>query len=918
MYRYDEKRAVGSFLLPFFIYGTLLTGIFFLLYPRLYLLKHGVIIGLTIFAFWRYGWMLLNYLRALLYRYYYYPKLLRAAEALPESAKYPKNLYFMIPSYKEESWVSVECFRSILSEIRSIPSDVTIVIATSGKQEDAVIHRMFQAYDGGNRVRLIFQHQNSGKRLAMGHALRAIARAYHKAHFDDPNSVTIFMDGDSYLEKGFLRKILPFFASEKGLGALTTNEVAFIHSKNRWYKEWFNLKFGQRHLLFQAHSLSRKVMTLTGRMSAYRTQIVVKESFIRQIENDIITDPMHGKFRFLMGDDKSTWYYLLKHGWDMLYIPDALCVSLESRDGSFWELSRSLPYRWFGNTLRNNTRALKLGPRKTGWYIWYAILEQRLIMWTSLVGVTSALILSIVYSWWYMLFFVVWVIMVRLVQLFVIAFFGHPVDWRMVPLLLYTQWVGALVKIRAFYNLADQSWSKNSSALQRNDTQRVHINSPFVTWLPKVAMFSTVTLFVTVLLVTHGALKLPPVEAIKNFLASAGNGSMSLYATTLETKRTLEVIDLSKEGIRPGDHDIGKKINTIIGKLAPDKVVELYLPAGIYAIRTPICINRDRLILRGAGKGKTILRAYIKRPHHAVIEVGGKRLRRLGYLKHNLFHNQTRFFASFSKPPSPFLLIRQPNDPLFLQVLGTKRWHRRYPYLRQEIVEVLDYEPMLSKVYTKRPVLTDFSAGKAEVFALEMTRNVTLRDFTLIQVNEKRHIRAVRHIYRNLAPDLAVDAIDLHYAAHCRLENLEIRQSGSHPVSLDYAYAMTLKGLTIDGSWNKGKKGNGYVRFARTFYSLFTDSIVKNIRHITIQWSSAGNRLSHLISGVDINFHGGFTHDNRVDHIHFVIPRRHKWQAFTFCPPDAHWAPPDGKNLIDYATIRITTPPKPLLKGLAL
>ena len=62
----------------------------------------------------------------------------------------------------------------------------------------------------------------------------------------------------------------------------------------------------------------------------------------------------------------------------------------------FLKLSRSLPYRWFGNTLRNHTRALALGTQKKGWYIWYAILDQRLVMWTSLVGIFSALILSFV------------------------------------------------------------------------------------------------------------------------------------------------------------------------------------------------------------------------------------------------------------------------------------------------------------------------------------------------------------------------------------------------------------------------------------------------------------------------------------------------------------------------------------------
>ena len=121
------------------------------------------------------------------------------------------------------------------------------------------------------------------------------------------------MDGDSYLERGLFFKTLPIFCMDRKIGAVTTNELAYINTKSQWYKDWFNLKFGQRHILFQSHSLSRKVLTLTGRFSIFRSSIVVREDFIRMIENDILAHPLHGKFRFLMGDDKSSWFYLLKN-----------------------------------------------------------------------------------------------------------------------------------------------------------------------------------------------------------------------------------------------------------------------------------------------------------------------------------------------------------------------------------------------------------------------------------------------------------------------------------------------------------------------------------------------------------------------------------------------------------------------------
>ncbi len=906
-YRFDEKRALFSFFPSLLIYGSVLLILIYFLYPELYLLKHGVIVTLTVFALWRYGWMILNYSRALLYRYWLYPRLKQKALALPEDAKYPANLYFMIPSYKEDSWVSVECFRSILSEIKTVPSRVTIVIATSSTNEDAVIHQMFKAYDGSNKVKLIFQHQNSGKRIAMGHALRSIARVYHKEHFEDPNSVTIFMDGDSYLEKGFLHKVLPFFASEHRLGALTTNEAAFINTESRWYKEWFNLKFGQRHIMFQSHSLSKKVMTLTGRLSLYRTGVVVKESFISQVENDIITDPLHGKFRFLMGDDKSTWFYMLKNGWDMLYIPDALCISLESRDGDFLELSRSLPYRWFGNTLRNNSRALQLGPKKVGWYIWYAILDQRLVMWTSLVGLVSAIILSVVYSPLYLLFFFAWVVMIRLFQLFVIAFFGHRVNWRMVPLLLYTQWVGALIKIKAFYNLSDQSWSKNNDIQKSGNTQRAHIDSPLVPWMPKIIKYTAVTLFLTALLVSHGALSLPDMVEVKHFLNFSTSNSMQLNAALYDCNENKIVLELEKHGIKPGKKDCSVEINALLEKYDSKIPLEILFEEGTYLLKKPIHIHRSNVHLKGKGKGKTVLYSLIRGKHESVIDISGRRLKKAGYLAQNLYHNQTAFQIITKKELSKYLLVRQPNDPLFLQKLGSKKWSRRYPYIRQEIVEVLEYDPVGKKVFTTKPVLTDFEAAKTEIYNLEMVENIFVEDMTLLQSYGRHDPQSVRFDFTNAAPEVMVDTVSLQYAAHCRISNVEILQSGSHPVSMNYCYQILLEGLDIDGSWNKGKKGNGYVRFARTFYSVFRESTVKNIRHITLQWSSAGNHLYKLQSEVDINLHGGYAHDNKIDRITFRVPKRHKWKPLTFVPDDAHWAPPDGKNDIDYKTIRYLT-----------
>ena len=892
-YRNGKKSALLSFIPVGAFYISIALVLLYLIYPKISLLKNHILITLTIFAMWRYGWMLLNYARAFIYRFYAYPKLKQKIEALPESLRYPKHLYFMIPSYKEEAWVSIETFRSILTEVESIPSDITIVVATAEDEEDAIIAQMFKAYKGDKKIDLVFQHQNSGKRIAMGHAIRSIARRHQSNGLDDPNSVTIFMDGDSYMEDGFLKKLLPFFAIDKNLGAVTTNESAFIDSDLSWYKEWFNLKFGQRHIQFQAHSLSRKVMTLTGRLSAYRTEIIVKEDFISLTENDILIHPLFGKFRFLMGDDKSTWFYLLKNKFDMLYLPDILCYSLESRDGDFLELSRSLPFRWNGNTLRNNSRALALGMRTTGIYIWFVILDQKLNMWTSLVGVFSAIILGIFKSIYYLLFFIVWILFVRVFQMLVISLGGHPVSLHTLPIMLFTQWMGAFIKIDAYHDLANQKWSKGGE-VQSSDTNTDMIKHPLAKVIPKVLKYSSLVAFIFVLMVSHGVFYIPRLNAF--------NQDKPQNIHYVEDTRT---INLKELGVgKKGSKDNAKIINSLIKKFDGKSLI-LQLPAGEIDIYEPIIINKDNITLKGEGKNRTKIISHLKKPYTSAIHVLGKKVKKIGYLKEDITKGNSIFKLELykNKIPSPYLLIREPNSKKFLKSLGAKRWNKKYPYLRQQIVKMVNFDINNTLVYTKKSITLDLSASNSEVYSLSMITNVHLKDFQITQIVPNADINKYSFVYENELPKFQVDAVRFDYVSQSSIENVKILNSGRHALVFENSYSLLANGLTIDKSWNKGKGGSGYLRVARTYHSEIKNSDIFNIRHLVLQWSSAKNHLHHLNMTVDLNLHGGYTHDNQIDNITFYIPTQHCWDAIEHTPSDARWAPPDGKNFIDKGTI---------------
>ena len=239
-------------------------------------IEHGALLAIGVFGIWRYGWQWLHFVRAWVYSRFHFPALRRRANAVAATGRFPSRVFVVVASYLEEPWVSVESFQSLMANLSELPCEATVIVAVGSDADEAVINGAYKSHPARLHVELVFQRQSQGKRIALGHALRAVARR----HEDESDSVTVFMDGDSWLEPGSLRRTLPFFAAFGDLGALTTNEVAWIHGSSAWYKDWFALKFGERHVQFQSHSLSHKVMTLTGRFSMLRTSICVTEEFI--------------------------------------------------------------------------------------------------------------------------------------------------------------------------------------------------------------------------------------------------------------------------------------------------------------------------------------------------------------------------------------------------------------------------------------------------------------------------------------------------------------------------------------------------------------------------------------------------------------------------------------------------------------
>lgn len=858
----------------------------FLLWGRdvLHGMHAEVVVAFSLFALWRYGWQLTHYLRAGWYAGWHYPRLRADAQQAAAGRPWPARIFVVVPSYLEEPWVSTSAMQALLANLAELPCHATVVVAVGSEQDEALIAAACRGHAALRRVELVFQRQSQGKRIALGHALRAVARRYQH----EPDSITVFMDGDSWLEPGALLRTMPFFMAYRDLGAVTTNEEVYLPAGGAWYRDWFRLKFGQRQVLFQSHSLSHKVLTLTGRFSVFRTSIVVSEDFLTLIENDTIDHWLHGRFRFLMGDDKSSWFHVLRSGWNMLYLPDVTCVSLESRDESFLSASLSLPYRWFGNTLRNNPRALALGPGHTGWFIWLVLLDQRLSMWTSLVGITGATVLAITKSALYLPLYLAWAVLVRSTQLVVIAWHGHDVTLRTIPIMLYTQWVGALVKIRAWHHLADQKWSKGGAR------QGTVAGSAWGRLVPTGRMLVAYIAFALVVLLGHSALRLPGTElfAAQRHAHARPAGFVPVVADAPAAAGPAAAT-LPVTGVRADDGGDDALALQALLDAAPPGPVALRLPAGQLDFHHPLVIRRDDVSIVGAGADRTRIVSRVRNPHTAVIRVEGAPGPRLGGLARPAGEQDQQLHLT-GKPVAAgaLLWLRQPNDERFFRALGSEQWRREYPYLRQALVQVASVAGDVAQVAA--PTGVAFDAGSTQVMLVKPVRNVRLADFAIEQLAGERDIASVTYRYENLAPEFAVDAISLMWTQGAVVEGVAIRAAGRHPVSIEQSHGFALRNCLLDGAWNKGEGGNGYLRIARSHHGVVEGCTVRNIRHIALQWSASHNQLRNIDTAVDVNFHGGFAHHNRVDDVRFALPPQHPWPPVYVTPRDARWAPPDG------------------------
>ena len=415
----------------------------------------GAVASVGIVSIWRWGWGTLHLIRALIYRWIVFPKIRLKAGQAPR----PTALYVLVTSYRMLPAANIAVFASLFDEIATLGSPAFVVACITDPADAQIIGSLFDRrldLPPGSALHFITQ-TGTGKRSAMVEALEAIALQHPM-----PDAQVVLMDGDTVLGANSLRDSCAVLASQPRVGAVTTSNLALVkgHSVTR---EWYRLRLTHRDCLMASMSLSRKLLVLTGRFSIFRVSVAMAPDFILAIERNSIDHPRLGRITMLTGDDKSTWFSVLRHGWDMLYVPDVAVYNLEELpSASFLRSSVALMARWYGNMARNNGRALRLGPRRCGTFTWICLLDQRLSPWTSIVGVTTMLIAALLRDPTAVQYYLIWVLLTRgliCVAYSLVTGHFHPIF----PLVLYyNQFVGSWVKIYAFFHPNRQKWNRQA------------------------------------------------------------------------------------------------------------------------------------------------------------------------------------------------------------------------------------------------------------------------------------------------------------------------------------------------------------------------------------------------------------------------------------------------------------------------
>jgi len=211
-------------------------------------------------------------------------------------------------------------------------------------------------------------------------------------------------------------------------------------------------------------------------------------------------------------------------------------------------------------------------------------------------------------------------------------------------------------------------------------------------------------------------------------------------------------------------------------------------------------------------------------------------------------------------------------------------------HMRQQIFGIIAIDPEAHTITLDKPLEFDVpvsstSEGSAEIGKkkydskasplVDPVLGVGLEYFSLTQPAAANQQDAT-HNYGNLAPADALHGIVLKWTVDSWVRGIRTTMTGSHPIVTEEAKNLQIQGNYLDGAWNKGKGGNGYLRGSRVWDSVYAGNVLRGLRHLTLQWSSSGNVVIGNDMDADLNLHGGWERRNLFELNTVRLPYEHR------------------------------------------
>jgi len=237
-----------------------------------------------------------------------------------------------------------------------------------------------------------------------------------------------------------------------------------------------------------------------------------------------------------------------------------------------------------------------------------------------------------------------------------------------------------------------------------------------------------------------------------------------------------------------------------------------------------------------------------------------------------------------------FLWVQVPVTAKWYERWGAKKEHYKNFHMFQQIFKITAVDVANKSVTIDKPL--EFHVWKNSTFdgstqmegktydskvtPLKVVQGVGFENFYLTQeMTNSLKPEDADYNYGNLAPEYAMHGIVFKWAANCWVRNIHTYMIGSHPIVTEAAKNLQIQDNFLDGSWNKGKGGNGYFRGSRVWDSLYYNNTLLNLRHFTFQWSASNNVAIGNNMNCELNLHGGWERRNLFELNTVRVPFEH-------------------------------------------